>query len=75
MSPPGRHGYPVIVKASFGGEARDVPESLLRELTIYTGGGRGMRVVREGDSLEDAVTTARSEALAAFGNGAVFLER
>lgn len=34
-----------------------------------------MRVVREGDSIENAVTTARSEALAAFGNGDVFLER
>lgn len=41
----------------------------------FTGGGRGMRVVREGDSLEAAVTAARSEALSAFGNDAVFLER
>ena len=34
-----------------------------------------MRVVREGDSLEEALTSAKSEALSAFGNGAVFLER
>jgi acetyl/propionyl-CoA carboxylase alpha subunit len=34
-----------------------------------------MRVVREGDSLGDALTSARSEALSAFGNDAVFLER
>lgn len=34
-----------------------------------------MRVVREGDSLEDALMSARSEALSAFGNGTVFLER
>ena len=34
-----------------------------------------MRVVREGDSLEDALASARSEALSAFGNDAVFLER
>lgn len=43
-------------------------------LTV-AGGGRGMRVVREGDSLEAAVTAAKSEALSAFGNDAVFLER
>jgi pyruvate carboxylase len=34
-----------------------------------------MRVVRKCDSLEDAVIAARSEALAAFGKDAVFLER
>ncbi|KAI5858018.1 carbamoyl-phosphate synthase L chain, ATP binding domain-containing protein [Tricharina praecox] len=51
------HGYPVIIKAAFGG------------------GGRGMRVVREGDNLQDAFTRASSEALSAFGNGTVFIER
>ena len=39
------------------------------------GGGRGMRVVREGSGLEQAYTEAASEALRAFGDGAVFLER
>jgi pyruvate carboxylase len=34
-----------------------------------------MRVVRAGDSLEDAVIAAKSEASAAFGDGSVFLER
>lgn len=38
-----KHGYPVIIKAAFGG------------------GGRGMRVVREGDSITDAFTRASSE--------------
>jgi pyruvate carboxylase len=38
-----KYGYPVIIKAAFGG------------------GGRGMRVVREGDSLQDAFTRATSE--------------
>lgn len=38
-----KHGYPVIIKAAFGG------------------GGRGMRVVREGDSIKDAFTRASSE--------------
>ncbi|MER5388136.1 biotin carboxylase N-terminal domain-containing protein [Saccharopolyspora sp. NPDC002686] len=50
-------GYPLLVKASYGG------------------GGRGMRVVRDPSELFDAVTGARREAQAAFGNPAVFLER
>jgi pyruvate carboxylase len=37
------YGYPVIIKAAFGG------------------GGRGMRVVREGDSIQDAFVRATSE--------------
>lgn len=41
----------------------------------YGGGGRGMRVVRKGDSLADAFDRASSEALTAFGNGTVFIER
>ncbi|CAG8443231.1 9377_t:CDS:10, partial [Scutellospora calospora] len=39
------------------------------------GGGRGMRVVRDLESLEDSFNRAKSEALAAFGDGTVFLER
>ncbi|KAG2220993.1 hypothetical protein INT45_004612 [Circinella minor] len=39
------------------------------------GGGRGMRVVRDEASLEDAFTRAKSEALSAFGDGTVFIER
>jgi propionyl-CoA carboxylase alpha chain len=38
------------------------------------GGGRGMRVVRRSDELDDAVAAASREALAAFGDGAVFIE-
>ncbi|PFH57443.1 hypothetical protein XA68_15049 [Ophiocordyceps unilateralis] len=52
-----KHGYPIVIKASFGG------------------GGRGMRVVREKECLEAAIISARSEAGAAFGNEAVFIER
>jgi pyruvate carboxylase len=39
------------------------------------GGGRGMRVVRSVDDLEEGFTRAQSEALAAFGDGTVFVER
>src|SRR5258706_16230922 len=38
------------------------------------GGGRGMRVVREGDDLVGAVESARREAVSTFGCGTVFLE-
>ncbi|TVY20399.1 Pyruvate carboxylase [Lachnellula arida] len=41
----------------------------------YGGGGRGMRVVREQESLEDSFNRATSEAKSAFGNGTVFVER
>ena len=39
------------------------------------GGGRGMRIVRSEDELETNLETAQSEALAAFKNGAVYIER
>lgn len=51
------YGYPVIIKAAFGG------------------GGRGMRVVREGEDVGDAFNRAKSEAIASFGNGTCFIER
>jgi pyruvate carboxylase len=49
-----KYGYPVIIKAAYGG------------------GGRGMRVVREGDNLQDAFNRATSEYVYAtrfFGGG------
>jgi propionyl-CoA carboxylase alpha chain len=39
------------------------------------GGGRGMRIVRDIDALDDAVASGQSEALSAFGDGTVFIER
>ncbi|KAF6841426.1 pyruvate carboxylase [Colletotrichum plurivorum] len=41
----------------------------------YGGGGRGMRVVREQESLKESFDRATSEAKSAFGNGTVFVER
>lgn len=51
------YGFPIIVKAAFGG------------------GGRGMRIVRDQESLKDSFERATSEAKSAFGNGTVFVER
>ncbi len=39
------------------------------------GGGRGMRVCRNEATLRSAIKAAQQEALAAFGNGAVFIEK
>ncbi|MCM2294306.1 acetyl-CoA carboxylase biotin carboxylase subunit [Allorhizobium sp. BGMRC 0089] len=39
------------------------------------GGGRGMKVARTEDDLMEALNTARSEAAAAFGNDAVYMEK
>ena len=39
------------------------------------GGGRGMRIVRQPADLQAAVTSAQGEALSAFGDATVFLEK
>jgi acetyl-CoA carboxylase biotin carboxylase subunit len=39
------------------------------------GGGRGMKVAKDADSLAEAVQTAQAEAKAAFGDGTVYMER
>jgi pyruvate carboxylase len=39
------------------------------------GGGRGMRVVRKMEEVKEAFTRCSSEALTAFGDGSMFIER
>jgi acetyl/propionyl-CoA carboxylase alpha subunit len=39
------------------------------------GGGKGMRVVERKEDLEEQMNRAQSEALSAFGDGSVFIER
>ena len=41
----------------------------------YGGGGRGMRVVKRLEDVEEQFERAQSEALKAFGNGEIFIER
>jgi acetyl/propionyl-CoA carboxylase alpha subunit len=53
-------------------EAREPP---LIVKAAAGGGGRGMRIVRAADELEDAIEAARREARAAFGDDTVYLER
>ena len=51
------HGYPVAVKAAYGG------------------GGRGMKVINEGDDIDAAIASAAREALSYFGRDELYLER
>ncbi|MFM9060522.1 MAG: ATP-grasp domain-containing protein, partial [Bacteroidota bacterium] len=39
------------------------------------GGGKGMRIVHRAEELEEALSTAVSEARSAFGDGSVFIEK
>ena len=53
----------------------DLPAgSWLMVKAVSGGGGRGLRLVREGADLEEALARASSEARAAFGDPAVYVE-
>jgi acetyl-CoA carboxylase biotin carboxylase subunit len=59
-------------------EARKVARSIGFPVLIKAasgGGGRGMKVAQDEASLESALQTASSEAKAAFGDGAVYIEK
>jgi acetyl-CoA carboxylase biotin carboxylase subunit len=60
------------------GEAKKIASEIGFPVIIKAaagGGGRGMRIVRNGNDLETQLETAQAEALAAFKNGAVYIER
>jgi len=71
------------LKTSDGGvetleEAREVAKKVGFPLLVKAaagGGGRGMRLAETPDKLDEALMGAQQEALAAFGDGAVYLER
>ncbi len=67
-----------------GGSIADIDEAVQLARTIgyplmlkaaFGGGGKGMRIVQDEDGLRRAFELTSTEAQAAFGNGALFLER
>jgi acetyl-CoA carboxylase, biotin carboxylase subunit len=77
-----RLGIPVVPGSEGGVEsdadalevAREIGFPLLVKASAG-GGGRGMKVARNAEELPIALSTARSEAKAAFGDDAVYLEK
>jgi acetyl-CoA carboxylase biotin carboxylase subunit len=77
-----RLGIPVV-PGSEGGITSDAEAVKIADAIGYPvmikaaagGGGRGMTVVRDASELSHALSTARTEAKAAFGDDAVYLEK
>ena len=77
-----RLGIPVV-PGSEGGVTSDVEATKISDEIGYPvlikaaagGGGRGMKVARSASELSTALSTARSEAKAAFGDDAVYIEK
>ena len=76
------HGVPVVPGTP--GPVDDVDEALAYAekmgfpviiKAVAGGGGKGMRVARDSDDFARAFQLARSEALSAFGNGSVYVEK
>ena len=75
-------GIPVVPGSEGGvselGEAKKIGKEIGYPVIIKAtagGGGRGMKVANNESELELAVSTAQSEAKAAFGNGEVYIEK
>jgi acetyl-CoA carboxylase biotin carboxylase subunit len=77
-----RLGIPCVPGSEGGvsdeGEAKRVAADIGYPVLIKAaagGGGRGMKVARSEEDLAHALATARTEALAAFGDDAVYIEK
>ena len=75
-------GIPVVPGSDGGVSSEDEAMAAAEEIGFPVlikaasgGGGRGMKVAKDRESLAEAVSTARSEAQAAFGDGTVYMER
>ncbi len=75
-------GVPILPGSPDPIESADEAKKLAKEIgfpiiikAAAGGGGRGMRIVRNNEELNGQLETAQAEALAAFKNGAVYIER
>ncbi len=75
-------GVPILPGSPDPIESHEVALKIAREIGFPViikaaagGGGRGMRIVRSEEELAVNIETAQSEALAAFKNGSVYIER
>ncbi len=75
-------GVPVVPGTDQPISGREAAKRAAKEIgfpliakAAFGGGGRGMRIIRNHEELESRLDEARREAQAAFGDGAVFLER
>jgi len=75
-------GLPIIPGSDGAISTEDDLRAIARELgypvlikAVAGGGGRGMRIVRNGEELEPSWNAARHEAGLAFGNSDVYIER
>jgi len=75
-------GVPVVPGSDGGvesvGDARSIAKKIGYPVLIKAtagGGGRGMKVARSADEIDEAFLTARTEAKAAFGNDSVYMEK
>jgi len=75
-----RAGVPILPGQEIGpdGNAHEAAEQIGYPLLVKAaagGGGRGIKLARDRDELDDLLSLARSEASAAFGDERVYLER
>src|SRR6185369_4350092 len=63
-----------VADATIGGIAERIGYPIMIK-AVAGGGGKGMRLVTTGAELAGAIRAARSEAQAAFGDSAIYLER
>jgi len=75
-------GVPIVPGADApvqdGGTARELAAQIGYPVMVKAaagGGGKGMRIVHRADELDAALATAASEALKAFGDASVYLEK
>src|SRR5688572_22096807 len=75
-------GVPILPGSPEPIESADEAKKIAKEIGFPViikaaagGGGRGMRIVRSEDELAANLETAQAEALAAFKNGSVYIER